>query len=126
MRMRSERRSTHTLLTLALALGALAIRSASAAPATTSPSANRPSSDLAQLCDTYWQGQLKAHPTNATAIGDHRYDDRLGDISPAGIAAEQRRLQGVLASAGKIPEAPLNAGDRLTRAMLIEEVEDQL
>src|SRR4030067_690802 len=33
--------------------------------------------DLAKLCDAYWQGYLKTHPTYATSIGDPRHDDRL-------------------------------------------------
>ena len=59
------------------------------------PSAARaaPGQDLARLCTTYWEGQLKAHPTLATSIGDRRYDDRLEDISLAGLAAEHHRLQ---------------------------------
>jgi uncharacterized protein (DUF885 family) len=85
-----------------------------------------PSSGLATLCNEYWQGTLAANPTLATSIGDPRYDDRFGDISPAGIAAETRRLGGVLARARAIDEGSLSAGDRLTRTALITEVESQL
>jgi uncharacterized protein (DUF885 family) len=85
-----------------------------------------PADDLAALSDAYWQGSLEAYPTMATSLGDARYDDRLTDISPAGIEKETRRLEDVLARARRIPESALPAGDRLTRTALITDVESQL
>jgi uncharacterized protein (DUF885 family) len=38
------------------------------------------------LFDEYWQSTLKLSPTMATAVGDYRYNDQLGDNSLAGIA----------------------------------------
>ena len=35
---------------------------------------------------------MRDSPTSATFLGDHRYDDRLGDYSPAAIADQRRRL----------------------------------
>jgi uncharacterized protein (DUF885 family) len=81
---------------------------------------------LAKLCDEFWQEHLEASPVTATSLGDKRYDDRLDDITPQGIAADQKRLEGVLARAQAIPEASLGPGDKLTRAALITEVEDEL
>lgn len=85
-----------------------------------------PSEDLAKLCDKYWQGYLEANPTAATGLGDKRYDDRLDDISPTGIAKERKRLESVAAAARAIKPEKLSQADRLTREALIEEVEDQL
>ena len=76
---------------------------------------------LAQLCDEYWQGTLKASPTTATSLGDHRYDAMLEDPSPIGIELERKRLEHVLAAATSIPEAELPAADRVTRSALILE-----
>ncbi len=84
------------------------------------------SQELAKLCDEYWQGYLEANPTAATGLGDKRYDDRLGDITPAGITKEGRRLQDALARARAIDDGSLPAGDRLTRTALITEIEGQL
>ncbi len=81
---------------------------------------------LTKLCDEFWQGYLQANPTRATSLGDKRYDDRLDDITPAGIAKEKKRLEGVLARARAIDERALSPQDRLTRAALITEVEDQI
>jgi uncharacterized protein (DUF885 family) len=84
------------------------------------------SEDLAKLCDRYWQGYLQANPTTATGLGDKRYDDRLDDISPTGIAKERKRLEGVAAAARGIVPEKLSQADRLTREALIQEVEGQL
>jgi uncharacterized protein (DUF885 family) len=78
------------------------------------------------LGDEFWQGTLRANPTRATSLGDTRYDDRLEDIGPAGIAAETKRLEGVLAKAQAIDERALAPGERLTRTALITEVEGNL
>jgi len=90
------------------------------------PSDAGPSERLSKLCDDFWQGHLKANPTSATSLGDKRYDDQLEDITPAGIAADTKRLRSVLARAKAIPEQSLSAQDRVTRTALITEVEDQL
>jgi len=85
-----------------------------------------PSEDLAKLCDRYWQGYLEANPTAATGLGDKRYDDRLEDISPAGVTKDRKRLESVAAAARSIDPEKLSQADRLTRDALIEEVDDQL
>ena len=85
-----------------------------------------PREDLARLCDEYWQGHLKAHPVAATAIGDRRYDDRLEDITPAGLAKEKTRLEDVLRRARAIDERALDTARRLDRRALIEDVSGQL
>src|SRR5258705_12368776 len=83
-----------------------------------------PSRTLAQLCDDYWQGHLKANPTSATALGDHRYDAMLEDISPTGIERDRKRLERVLAAARTIREYPLSAADRVSRSALILEAQN--
>jgi uncharacterized protein (DUF885 family) len=79
---------------------------------------------LAQICEEYWEGTLKASPTTATAIGDHRYDALLEDISPAGFEQERRRLEVTLARVRTVPEAGLTPAERVTRAALIGELEN--
>jgi uncharacterized protein (DUF885 family) len=91
-----------------------------------SGSADPHDAKLAKLCDEFWQGYLEANPTRATSLGDKRYDDRLDDNTPRGIAREKKRLSGVLARALAIDERALSAQDRLTRAALLTEVQDQL
>src|SRR5262245_16584811 len=81
-----------------------------------------PSDDLAKLASDYWEGALRANPTMATSIGDRRYDDRLDDISPAGRAADRKRLEEVLARAKAIDAKALSGPDQVTLGALIEEV----
>ncbi|HYM81961.1 MAG TPA: DUF885 domain-containing protein [Candidatus Limnocylindria bacterium] len=85
-----------------------------------------PSEDLAKLCEEYWEGHLRAHPTSATAIGDRRYDDRLDDNSPAGRTREQQRLESMRKRVTAIDTRTLAAADRVNRDALIEDVEGQL
>jgi len=79
---------------------------------------------LARVCDEYWQGALKASPTTATSLGDHRYDALLEDNSPAGIDRERQRLEGVLAQARAVGEADLSNADKVTRSALILELQN--
>ena len=88
--------------------------------------AETPQQKLAKLCDEFWQAQLQANPTQATSLGDKRYDDRLDDITPGGIARERKRLEETLARARAFDERALSPQDLLTRTALITEIEDQL
>lgn len=54
------------------------------------------SDTLAQVGHDYWEWVLQTDPTYATYLGDRRYDDRLPDISQAGLRA-QREALGALA-----------------------------
>jgi uncharacterized protein (DUF885 family) len=51
-----------------------------------------PNAALEQLAADYWDAFLERNPTQGTVLGDHRYDDRLNDITPTGRAAAERRL----------------------------------
>ncbi len=81
---------------------------------------------LARVCEEFWQGSLEANPTRATSLGDKRYDDRLDDITPRGIAKDKDRLEAILARARAIDANALPPADRLTRTALITEVEGRL
>jgi len=81
---------------------------------------------LHALAEEFWQGFLAAEPTFATVLGDHRFDDRLPDISPAGRAAHRAFLAGIGDRARAIDGSALDPTDRTTRSVLIEEVDGQL
>jgi uncharacterized protein (DUF885 family) len=51
-----------------------------------------PNAELEQLAADYWDAYLRRNPTQGTVLGDHRYDDRLSDITPEGRANAERRL----------------------------------
>jgi uncharacterized protein (DUF885 family) len=117
---------TILLLILAVVIAALVVRPASAAPAKGAAAPVTPSGALTKLCDDFWQGWLAAYPTQATVLGDHRYDNRLEDISLAGSAREEVRLKGVLARAQAIDEKALSPAERVSRSALILECQNEL
>ncbi|MFN7973142.1 MAG: DUF885 family protein [Acidobacteriota bacterium] len=82
-----------------------------------------PTDKLAALSREYWEGSLEADPAQATILGDHRYDDRLADISPAGIAREDARVDAIRARLRGIDPASLSPGDRVTYRALDEELQ---
>src|SRR4051794_12372426 len=51
---------------------------------------------------TFFRGWLddhfRRHPFDATRAGDHRYDDRLDDLSPEARAADRTAVQKTLAA----------------------------
>jgi uncharacterized protein (DUF885 family) len=117
----------------ASALGAVACRTVTgpAAPtgATVAPAPAHPvklDADLAALARTYWDQRLEADPLEATAIGDRRFDDRLHDGSPEARAAERARLQRLRDGVAALPAAPLSAVDRVTRGLLLGEIDADL
>jgi Uncharacterized protein conserved in bacteria len=97
-----------------------------AMPVKTSLASGTASQALANLAEEFWQGNLFANPVEATSLGDRRYDDRLDDITPEGIAREKARLQNLLARAQAVRPEELSEADRITRTALISEVESQL
>ena len=80
------------------------------------------------LFDDSWQTTLKMSPTLATAVGDYRYNDQLGDYSLAASAARHQRDVADLArikaiDAAGFPEQDLISHDLFER-QLQQRVED--
>jgi uncharacterized protein (DUF885 family) len=80
------------------------------------------------LFEETWQQQLKMNPTQATAVGDYRYNDQLGDYSLASIAARHQMDIASLAkikaiSADGFPEQDLISHDLFLR-QLQQRIED--
>ena len=80
------------------------------------------------LFDESWQANLKTNPTLATAVGDYRYNDQLGDSSLAASAARYQREVAELARIKQIdptgfPEPDLISHDLFLR-QLQQRVED--
>jgi uncharacterized protein (DUF885 family) len=63
------------------------------------------------------------HPTAATAIGDHRYDDRWPDVTEAGREARLEFIERWLAEFGGLAGGDLTAGDAIDRDLLVMELE---
>ena len=81
--------------------------------------------ELDRLAEEYWDATLEADPTEGTLLGDHRYGDRLSDISQAGQAAVIARLGRIGTSAAALPAE----GEReaaLTQAALRQAIDGRL
>jgi len=78
----------------------------------------RSSSALERLAAEYWETYLEANPLNATAIGDPRFDDRLADHTPSGVAATIARFEALLGRADTMERAQHDEADRTTLSAL--------
>lgn len=56
----------------------------------------KPKNPWDQLFDDYWNFQMERNPLGATYLGDHRFDDRLPDVSQEGRELERQALTGLL------------------------------
>jgi uncharacterized protein (DUF885 family) len=106
------------LIVLALA-GAMPAFAADTGPA--APLAARLTAQNA-LFEEYYQADLKAHPEEATAYGDYRYNDLLDDYSLAAIAYEHATDEAFLARLGAIDMAGFAEQDRLSHDLLIRKL----
>ncbi len=80
---------------------------------------------LGALAGSYWETFLETHPLFATALGDPRFDDRLPDPTPAGIAVARGRFAELLADVEALDGAAIDGAaiedeDRVTRDALRE------
>ena len=81
---------------------------------------------LHAMFERVWEENMREYPSWATWVGDHRFDDRLEDAS---LSAQDRRF-GIarqrLDEALAIPREALNATDRVSVDLFIEQQRDQL
>ena len=71
---------------------------------------------LAAFFQAYLDEAFRAEPLMATRLGDHRFDDRLDDLSPEARAANverDRRALAELPSEGRLQDALAGRADRL-------------
>ena len=77
-----------------------------------------PNRDLDQLAADYWDTFLAMYPTQGTAIGDHRYGDRLEPVTEAEVATVAARYADLQATLDAFPGAHVNDEDALTLSAL--------
>jgi uncharacterized protein (DUF885 family) len=100
-----------------LAIGLLACSAAAAAAeGAADPAASKA---LHALFERQWEWSAQTFPEWATYRGDHRFGDRLGDVSPAAIAERDRMAAQFLAEAQAIPAERLSPTDRVSREMFM-------
>ena len=83
-----------------------------------------PDERLRELSESYWESLLETNPTMATLLGDHRFDDRLEDLSAEAEADLRARLCSVLDRLAAFDPARLDTDDLVTRGQLAGEAED--
>lgn len=69
---------------------------------------------------------LSAQPTLATALGDHRHDDRLDDASLAALDAERRMLSSHLTALSQLDRSGLDPVNAVDAEVLTARVEERL
>jgi uncharacterized protein (DUF885 family) len=102
---------------LVLALGSSVLVSAFAADAV-AQSPSRADRSFETLARRYIDRSARLSPVSATAMGDHRFDRRVDDVSAAGRAAGLRFSRDTLRSLEAIDRAQLSRANQVDAALL--------
>jgi uncharacterized protein (DUF885 family) len=78
------------------------------------------------LFDQAWQTNLKVNPTLATAVGDYRYNDQLGDYSLAAPAARHQRELSDLARIKAIDTADFPEQDLISHDLFLRQLQERV
>jgi uncharacterized protein (DUF885 family) len=73
---------------------------------------------IASFTKSYLDGLFRAKPHLATFMGDHRFDDKLPDLSPAGLAAREKELAAQEKELAAI--APTTLDDKIDQEILAD------
>ena len=90
---------------------ACVVTTAIAAPQSASEQANA-------LFAEYWEWQMREIPGYATYVGDHRYDDRMIDVSEGAIARRKAFVADLAQRLGEIDRSALSGQDAVSYAVL--------
>ena len=71
------------------------------------------------LFEEQYQSDLRNFPERATAFGDYRYNDKLGEYSPEAIVQRHKTDQDFLARLEAIPTSGFSEQDQLSHDLLI-------
>lgn len=116
-------RMRRVLLTLSLLALAATYQFVSAQPS--SSVASRIAQQNA-LFDEAWQTALKMNPTLATAVGDYRYNDQLGDYSLAASTARHQRDVADLARIKAIDPTGFPEQDQISHDLFLRQLEQRV
>jgi uncharacterized protein (DUF885 family) len=87
-------------------------------PTEPAPDATAADAAFADLAEQILDDWLERRPEWATSRGDHRFDDRLDDASPAALAEERAVLARQQAALGRIDPAALSPANRIDAEIL--------
>ena len=111
-----------TLVAVGALIAALGATEAGLASAQSAPDKD-PAAQARALFDDYWQWRLRENPETATFVGDHRYDDRLSDVSAAAVDRRRAARAEFLGRALRLDPASLPPSDRASLRVLRYELE---
>lgn len=74
---------------------------------------------LQALADEYWDGSMARNPFAANIFGDHRFDDRVPDLSPDGLAELRSFVSGIAERVDAIDD-DLDPAEQVTRDLLVD------
>jgi uncharacterized protein (DUF885 family) len=103
--------------------GLAALLATGAARAADNPAATR---QFEHVVHVYYERYLATHPEEATQLGDHRFDRRSGDQSPAGIAADRALYRKTLDLLQAIPASALPPEHAVDRQILEVDLRSRL
>ena len=78
------------------------------------------------LFEQTWQQQLKLNPTQATAVGDYRYNDQLGDRSLAASATRHQMDLDTLAKIKAISAVGFPEQDLISHDLFLRQLEQRV
>ncbi len=81
---------------------------------------------VSDLADRYWETLLELSPTFATFVGDHRYDDRLEDLSAEADAVQRARLAALEHAVEEVDVTSLEPPDQVTVGLLRSALADAI
>ena len=110
-------------LAVALALFATLSISAQSKPA---DSPERRLAAQNALFEEFWQTSLKLNPTQATAVGDYRYNDKLGDNSLAAVVKRNAMNVAYLAKIKAIKTDGFSEEDRTSHDLFLRNMQENV
>ncbi|NOX57331.1 MAG: DUF885 domain-containing protein, partial [Planctomycetes bacterium] len=85
-----------------------------------------PGDRAAAIFEDYWQQRLRHSPTWSTYVGEHRYNDRLDDLSESEAAAWTTIRRDLLGQLARVSRLDLSDADRGNCTILERELRDGL
>jgi uncharacterized protein (DUF885 family) len=76
--------------------------------------------------EEFWQTSLKLNPTQATAVGDYRYNDKLGDNSLAAVVRRNEINAGFLARIKAISTEGFGEEDRTSHDLFLRNMQENV
>lgn len=90
------------------------------------PAGSAEDTAFAKVSKDWLEGTLKLSPVFATAIGDHRYDGELDDVSAAARAARIKLNREILKALEATPRAKLSRANQVDALILENQVRGQI